>query len=80
MPLYIDIDDAGVWPLLRGLKDPELVSLVGKLPSTLIHSRADSSAKKYTAALAMEDMGNYTQHTTFPSARTPHCSLTSEYW
>ena len=50
MPLYIDIDDAGVWPLLRGLKDPELVRLVGKLPSTLIHSRADSSAKKYTAA------------------------------
>ena len=36
-----------MWPLLKELDDPELVE---KLPTTLLHSRAESSARRYTGA------------------------------
>ena len=42
--------DKGVWPVLKELEDPELLRLVKKLPSTVLQSRASSSAKKYTGA------------------------------
>ena len=37
----------GSWMLLNDLKDPELKILASKLPSTILHSRADSTTKKY---------------------------------
>ena len=39
-----------MWPLLKELDDPELAKLVEKLPATLLHSRAESSVRKYTGA------------------------------
>ena len=50
MLLFIDVDDVGIWTLLKELDDPELVRLAERLPSTLLHSRADSTTKKYTGA------------------------------
>ena len=40
----------GSWLLLNELEDPELKELASKLPSTIFHSRADSTIKKYLGA------------------------------
>ena len=40
----------GTWTLFNELKDPELKSLASKLPNTILHSRADSTVKKYLGA------------------------------
>ena len=40
----------GSWLLLNELEDPELKELASKLPSTILHSRADSTIKKYLGA------------------------------
>ena len=40
----------GSWLLLNELEDPELQELASKLPSTILHSRADSTIKKYLGA------------------------------
>ena len=37
----------GSWKLLSELKDPELKELASRLPATILHSRADSTVKKY---------------------------------
>ena len=33
--------------MLKDLEDPELIELADKLPETILHSRADSTVKKY---------------------------------
>ena len=40
----------GSWKLLDELDDPELKDLASRLPSTVLHSRADSTVKKYLGA------------------------------
>ena len=40
----------GSWLLLNELEDPELKVLASKLPSTILHSRADSTTRKYLGA------------------------------
>ena len=40
----------GSWKLLDELDDPELKDLASRLPSTVLHSRADSTVKKYLSA------------------------------
>ena len=40
----------GSWMLLNELEDPELRELVSKLPTTILHSRANSTTKKYLGA------------------------------
>ena len=40
----------GSWKLLSELKDPELKELASRLPATILHSRADSTVKKYLGA------------------------------
>ena len=40
----------GSWKLLSELKDPELKELASRLPATVLHSRADSTVKKYLGA------------------------------
>ena len=40
----------GSWKLLDELDDPELKDLASRLPSTILHSRADSTVKKYLGA------------------------------
>jgi len=40
----------GSWLLLKDMKDPELKGLASRLPDTVLHSRADSTVKKYMCA------------------------------
>ena len=40
----------GSWTLMKDLEDPELKELAGRLPHTILHSRADSTVKKYCGA------------------------------
>ena len=40
----------GNWTLFNELEDPELKRLASKLPNTILHSRADSTVKKYLGA------------------------------
>ena len=40
----------GVWRTLAELEDPELKKLAASLPHTVLHSRADSTTKKYARA------------------------------
>ena len=39
-----------MWSMLKDLEDPELKELADKLPDTILHSRADSTVKKYLGA------------------------------
>ena len=48
--LYADIISQGTWSLLEELKDPDLKGLASRLPATILHSRADSTVKKYLRA------------------------------
>ena len=48
--LYVGVLSQGNWLLLNGPEDPELKELASKLPSTILHSRADSTIKKYLGA------------------------------
>ena len=45
-----DVQTTGTWLTLKELEDPELARLASQLPSTVLKSRADSSAKKYLGA------------------------------
>ena len=40
----------GVWKTLADLEDPELRKLAASLPGTVLHSRADSTTRKYMRA------------------------------
>ena len=40
----------GTWIELKELEDPELKELARRLPKTILHSRADSTVKKYLGA------------------------------
>ena len=50
LPLQIDIESTGIWPLLKEFDDPELTRLANELPTTLLKSRADSLVRKYVGA------------------------------
>ena len=45
-----DVFSQPPWLELRELRDPTLQELAGKLPNTVLHSRADSTTKKYLGA------------------------------
>lgn len=47
---YADIVSQGTWSLLKELEDPDLKGLASRLPTTILHSRADSMVKKYLRA------------------------------
>ena len=49
--LYADIVSRGTWSLLEKLKDPDLKGLASRLPATILHSRADSTVKKWAYKL-----------------------------
>ena len=40
----------GSWKLMSDMEDPELKALVRKLPTTILHSRADSTINEYLGA------------------------------
>ena len=46
----VDVTSQGTWTLLNELEDPELKGLASRLPSTILHSRADTTVKKYLGA------------------------------
>ena len=46
----IEILSQGTWSLLKEVQDPELKELAQRLPDTLLHSRADSTVRKYLGA------------------------------
>ncbi|XP_065916352.1 integrase/recombinase xerD homolog isoform X1 [Dysidea avara] len=46
----VDIYSQGVWAAVKEVEDPELRELADKLPNTILHSRANSTVKKYLAA------------------------------
>ena len=50
MLLLVDIQKQGTWEMLKDLEDPVLKELAEKLPGTILHSRADSTVKKYLGA------------------------------
>ena len=43
----LDILAQGSWRLMDELEDPDLKDLTSRLPGTILHSRADSTVKKY---------------------------------
>lgn len=45
--LFIDVENVGIWPLLDDL---DLARLAERLPSMLLHSRTDSTTRKYVGA------------------------------
>ena len=47
---YADVLQAGKWQLLKDLEDPELRHLADVFPTTVLHSRANSSTRKYLGA------------------------------
>ena len=49
LPL-IEILSQGTWGLLKELEEPELKELAKRLPDTILHSRADSTVRKYLGA------------------------------
>jgi len=48
--VFTDVLSQGSWTLLGELQDPELKVLVSKLLNTILHSRADSTTRKYLGA------------------------------
>ena len=46
----IEVLTQGAWTELGELEDPELRGLARRLPETIVHSRADSTVKKYLGA------------------------------
>ena len=48
--LSAEIYAQGVWAAVKDVEDPELRELADKLPNTILHSRANSTVKKYLAA------------------------------
>ena len=50
MKYFVDIMSQGAWNLFEDLQNPELKELADQLPGTVLHSRADSTTKKYVGA------------------------------
>ena len=46
----VELFSQGVWAEVKDTEDPELQQLAGKLPQTVMHSRADSTVRKYLSA------------------------------
>jgi len=45
-----DLHSTGIWSFVDDLDDLDLAELATQLPTTMLRSRADSSAKKYLGA------------------------------
>ena len=54
---YADALQVGKWQLLKDLEDPELRYLADVLPTTVLHSRANSSTWKYLGAFKRWEVG-----------------------
>ena len=50
MLIFVGVLAQGAWKLIDQLEDPELRELASRLPQTILHSRADSTVKKYLGA------------------------------
>ena len=61
----------GSWMLLNEMEDPELRELVSKLPTTILHSRANSTTKKYLGAFRWWKVWA-TSHMLIPIPTRPH--------
>ena len=61
----------GSWLLLNDLEDPDLKVLASKLPNTILHSRADSTTKKYLGAFRRWKVWA-TTHSLVPVPAKPH--------
>ena len=61
----------GSWLLLNELEDPELKVLARKLPNTILHSRADSTTRKYLGAFRRWKVWA-TSHNLAPVPAKPH--------
>lgn len=48
--VVLDVVSQGTWTLLNELEDPELKSFASRLPTTILHSHADSTVRKYLGA------------------------------
>ena len=46
----VEVLTQGAWTDLGELEDPELRGLARRLPQTIVHSRVDSTVKKYLGA------------------------------
>ena len=61
----------GSWLLFNEVEDPELKALASKLPNTILHSRADSTTKKYLGAFRHWKVWA-TSHNLVPVPAKPH--------
>ena len=61
----------GSWKLMSDMEDPELKDLARKLPTTILHSRADSTVKKYLGAFRRWKTWA-TSHNLVPIPAKPH--------
>jgi len=61
----------GAWKLIDQLEDPDLRDLASRLPQTILHSRADSTVKKYLGAFRRWKLWAG-QHNLTPIPAKPH--------
>ena len=61
----------GSWKLMSDMEDPELKALARKPPTTILHSRADSTVKKYLGAFRRWKTWA-TSHNLVPIPAKPH--------
>ena len=68
LPIAADTMTGGTWAEFAELKDPELQRLAKSLPSTVLHSRADSTVAKYGYAFQRWKTWatSHTEVSTFP--------------
>ena len=68
---FTGVFSQGSWRLLNELEDPELKVLACKLPITVLHSRADSTTRKYLGAFKRWKAWT-TSHKLVPIPAKPH--------
>lgn len=68
---FTDVLSQGSWMLLNELEDPELKILASKLFNTILHSRADSTTRKYLGAFRRWKVWS-SSHKLVPIPAEPH--------
>jgi len=64
----------GSWKLMDELDNPDLRDLASKLPNTILHSRADSTVKKYLCAYRRWKLWAETNQLSQQGLTTLHCT------
>ena len=68
---FVGVLSQGTWKLLDELENPELKDLASRLPNTILHSRANSTVKKYLGAFRRWKLWAM-EHNLVPIPAKPH--------